>query len=226
MTTGVKICGLRDPLAMRAALDAGADMVGMVFFPPSPRNIDLAEAAALAVMVPAHVTLVALTVNADDALLEAITTQVGPAMIQAHGAETPERMAEIARHTGLKTMKAVAISGREDIEAARRFEPVVDWLLFDAKPPKGASRPGGHGAVFDWTLLAGLSISRPWLLAGGLTPQNVGQAVRLSGAGGVDVSSGVERSLGVKDVGLIGAFVAAAQGSATGPGTSQENARP
>lgn len=211
MTTLVKICGIRDPLAMKAALNGGAGMVGMVFFPASPRHIEIAEAAALAAMVPDPVTLVALTVNAGDGLLEQIATRVKPAMIQAHGRETPGRMAEIARLTGLKTMKALAVSGRQDISAARAYEPVVDWLLFDAKPPKGASRPGGHGAVFDWSLLAGLTISRPWLLAGGLTPGNVGEAVRLSGAGGVDVSSGVERALGVKDVDLIGDFIAAAQ---------------
>ncbi|MHA1522849.1 MAG: phosphoribosylanthranilate isomerase [Alphaproteobacteria bacterium] len=212
MATLVKICGIRDEAALTAAIEAGAGMVGMVFFPASPRNIDFSVAAALAAKIPAHVTAVALTVDADNALLDTIAAQVSPGMIQAHGGETPERMAEIAARTGLKTMKVLPVFGRQDIAKAKHYEPVVDWMLFDARPPKGASRPGGHGAPFDWSLMAGVTLSRPWLLAGGLTPQNVGEAVRLSGATGVDVSSGVEHTLGVKDIGLIREFVAAAQG--------------
>jgi phosphoribosylanthranilate isomerase len=206
----VKICGLRSPDAVAAAVGAGAAYLGFVFFPRSPRHVTLAEAAALAVEVPPGVAKVALVVDADDAALEALTAAVPVDMIQLHGSESPERVALVRARFGLPVMKAVGIAGAEDLGKIDVYAKVADQLLIDAKPPKGADLPGGNGLAFDWTLLAGRRWPCPWMLAGGLTPGNVAEAVRRTGARQVDVSSGVESAPGVKDAGLIRAFVEAA----------------
>ena len=208
----VKICGLSTPDQVRWAVDAGARYIGLVFFPKSPRNVSIDTAAALAVEVPPGVAKVALVVNADDALLDRITARVPVDMLQLHGHESPERVAAIRARFGLPVMKAVGIAGPDDVARLDAYALVADQLLVDAKPPKGAEVPGGTGVPFDWALLAGYHFQRPWMLAGGLTPKNVRLAVKLTGARAVDVSSGVESAPGVKDAGLIRAFVAAARG--------------
>lgn len=207
----VKICGLRSPEAVAAAVGAGAAYLGFVFFPKSPRHVTLAEAAALAVEVPPGVAKVALVVDADDAALDALTATVPVDMIQLHGREDPARVREVRARWGLPVMKAVGIAGAGDLAKIDLYAGVADQLLIDAKPPEGADLPGGNGLAFDWRLLAGRRWPVPWMLAGGLTPGNVAEAVRLTGARQVDVSSGVESAPGVKDAGLVRAFVAAAQ---------------
>ena len=207
----VKICGLTRPEHMRAAVEAGAGYVGLVFFPKSPRNVSLEAAAALARDVPPGVAKVALVVDADDALLDEITTQVPIDMLQLHGGESPARVAEIRARYGLPVMKAVGIAEVGDLDKLDAYMPVADQILVDAKPPKEAEVPGGMGVPFDWRLIAGRHWAKPWMLAGGLTAQNVGLAVKLTGARQVDVSSGVEAAPGVKDQGLIRDFIAAVQ---------------
>lgn len=207
----VKICGLREPAHVVAAAEAGARFVGFVFFPKSPRAVTVSEAAALAQAVPVGVARVGLFVDPDDALLAEVLAEVPLDVIQLHGHETPERVAEVKALTGLPVMKAVGISGAEDLPLLTEHGLVADMLLVDAKAPKGADLPGGNGLAFDWRLLVGRRWLRPWMLAGGLTPGNVAEAVRLTGAPMVDVSSGVESAPGCKDVGLIGTFVAAAR---------------
>ncbi len=213
MDIRVKICGLSRPEDVAAAADAGAVYGGFVFFPKSPRNVSIDVARDLAVAAPVGLAQVALVVNADDALIDAITGAVPLDMLQLHGKESPERVAELRARTGLPVMKAVGIAGPEDLEQIAIYEQVADQILIDAKPPKGADLPGGNGLAFDWRLLQGRKYwTRPWMLAGGLTPDNVAEAVRLTGARQVDVSSGVESAPGVKDLGRIGDFVRAAQG--------------
>jgi phosphoribosylanthranilate isomerase len=208
----VKICGLRTGADVAAAASAGASYVGFVFYPKSPRNVSFQEAAALAVDVPMGIAKVALVVNADDAFLDGLTAAVPLDMLQLHGSETPTRVAEVKARYGLPVMKAVGIADASDLAQIDAYAAVADQLLIDAKPPKNADLPGGNGLAFDWTLLAGRKYwTVPWMLAGGLTANNVAEAVRLTGATQVDVSSGVEGSVGVKDAGLIAAFVAAAQ---------------
>lgn len=209
LPTRVKICGLRDAAMLDAAVQAGAAYVGLVFFEKSPRNVTLAQAAALAAMVPAGVAKVALVVDADDAQLDALLAQVPVDILQLHGSETPARVTEVKARYGLPVMKAVGVAGPDDLAALETYAQVADQLLVDAKPPKGADLPGGNGLSFDWRLIAGRRWSVPWMLAGGLTPANVAQAVALTGAGQVDVSSGVESAPGVKDAALIAAFCAA-----------------
>ena len=208
--TRVKICGLRDAATLQAAVDAGASYVGFVFFPKSPRNVSVAEAAALAQSVPPGVAKTALVVNADNALLDAMTASVPLDILQLHGSETPERVAEIRSRYGLPVMKAVGVSDATDLAALESYGKVADQILVDAKPPKDADLPGGNGLSFDWRLIAGRRWPIPWMLAGGLTPENVGEAIKLTGAAQVDVSSGVESAPGVKDANLIAAFCAAA----------------
>lgn len=210
MTTRVKICGLRTPTMVQAATRAGAAYVGFVFFAASPRNLSVAEAAALAIDVPPGVAKVALTVDADDATLDAITRSVPLDMLQLQGRETPARVAEVKARYGLPVMKAIGVAEAADLPGIDAYEAVADQILIDAKPPKGVVLPGGNGVAFDWRLIAGRRWARPWLLAGGLTAGNVAEAIRLTGARQVDVSSGVESAPGVKDEGLIRAFVAAA----------------
>ncbi len=212
MALAVKICGLTRETDVDAAVDAGANLVGFVFFPPSPRSISVARAAELTKRVPKDVIKVALSVDADDALLADITANAGIDMMQFHGSEPPQRVAEARARYGLPMMKALAIAVAEDVDRARRYEAVADWLMFDAKPPRSATRPGGNALAFDWQLIAGESWSKPWLLAGGLTPENVREAVRVSGAAALDVSSGVEDEPGIKNAGKIRQFIAVAKG--------------
>lgn len=207
----VKICGVRDAAAIAAAHDAGAAYVGFVFFPKSPRHLDWDAAAALAAGAPAGLCKVALVVDPDDAMLDRLAA-LPLDMIQLHGAETPARVVEVRARLGLPVMKAVGVSGPEDLAAVAAFEAVADQILCDAKAPAGADLPGGRGEAFDWTVLKGRRWARPWMLAGGLTADNAAQAARASGAAQLDVSSGVESAPGVKDAGLIRAFVAAASG--------------
>ena len=196
---------------MDAAVTAGADLVGLVFFKKTPRYVTPAVAGGLAGRVPVGVLKVGLTVDATNDELAAITGNGAVDVLQLHGSETPERVAEVRRRFGLPVMKALPIAGPGDVEAARTYEGVADRLLFDAKPPSGAERPGGNALAFDWGLLAGTRWNVPWLLAGGLTADNVAAAIRVSGAPGVDVSSGVETAPGQKDAALIAAFVKAAK---------------
>jgi len=207
----VKICGLTSPQDVVAAAEAGARYVGFVFFPKSPRNVSVHQAKALAAEVPFGVAKVALTVNADDALLDEITQNVAIDILQLHGSEPVERVAQIKARTGLPVMKAIGISDADDLQKIVDYGRVADMLLVDAKPPKNADLPGGNGLAFDWRLLAGRKWAVPWMLAGGLTPDNVQQAIQLTGARQVDVSSGVESAPGVKDPAKVAAFVSAAQ---------------
>jgi phosphoribosylanthranilate isomerase len=210
MTVEVKICGLSTPDSVKAAVRAGARYIGFVFFARSPRYVTPSFAAELGGFARNGITRVGLVVDADDEALEAIVANANLDMLQLHGEETPERVAEIRSRFGLPVMKAVPIAGPDDLAVARTYEPVADMLLFDAKPPKGADRPGGNALSFDWTVLAGESWSVPWMLAGGLDPHNVEEAVRRSGATRVDVSSGVEDRPGVKDNDKIREFLEAA----------------
>lgn len=206
-----KICGLKKPEDVAAAETAGAAYVGFVFFKKSPRHLDLATARALAVAVPLGIAKVALTVNASDAELDDITSQVPLDMLQLHGSESPERVTEVKARYGLPVMKAIGVADAADLDAIDRYSPVADQLLIDAKPPKNGDLPGGNGLAFDWRLIAGREWHVPWMLAGGLTPSNVQEAIRMTGARQVDVSSGVEAEPGVKDTKRIIEFVTAAK---------------
>ena len=209
----VKICGLTAEKDVPAAVAAGASYVGFVFFPKSPRNLDLNQAAALSLSVPEGVAKVALTVNANNELLDRLTEQVPLDMLQLHGSESPERVQEVKARYGLPVMKVVGVADAGDLAQLDIYSRVSDQLLVDAKPPKGADRPGGNALTFDWTLIAGRRWTVPWMLAGGLTPENVAEAIRLTGARQVDVSSGVESAPGQKDAALIRSFIQAAQGN-------------
>ncbi len=211
MTTDirVKICGLRDVAMMKAAVNAGAAYVGLVFFPKSPRHVSIDQAAAVAQAVPAGVAKVALVVDADDAALDVIMRDVPLDMLQLHGQETPERVAALRARYGLPVMKAVGVADAGDLAALDTYAQVADQLLVDTKPPKGGDRPGGNGTTFDWGLIAGRRWSVPWMLAGGLTADNVAEAIALTGATQVDLSSAVESTPGVKDPALIERFMTA-----------------
>lgn len=211
MKTRVKICGLKDPSHVQIAAEAGASYVGFVFFEKSPRNVTVAQAEALAIDVPMGVAKVALTVNADNAFLDQLLETVPLDMLQLHGKETPERVAEIKARYGLPVMKAIGIAEQADTAQIDLYGEVADQLLVDAKAPKGADLPGGNGLAFDWKLVKRKFWPRPWMLAGGLTPENVALAVQMTGAKQVDVSSSVESAPGVKDPELIRAFIKAAQ---------------
>ena len=213
MPARVKICGIRTAEAMAAALEARADLVGLVFFPPSPRNISLEEAAPLADFARGYAAIVALVVDADDALLERIMVAINPDLLQLHGSETPARVAEIRERWGKPVMKAIKVASVADARAALDYAEAADLILFDAKPPAGADRPGGHGHTFDWSLLAQVSGRVAFMLGGGLDASNVAEAIRETGATVVDVSSGVESAPGIKDPARIRAFVAAAKGA-------------
>ena len=204
----VKVCGLTTPEHVRTAVDAGAGYVGFVFFSKSPRHIDACAAGELVQLLPAGVAKVALTVNATDQELDHILSTVPLDMLQLHGKESPARVAEMRDTFGLPVMKAVGVAQAEDLAAIDHYSDVADQLLIDAKPPQNAELPGGNGLSFDWRLLAGRKYWRkPWMLAGGLTPDNVAEAIRMTGARQVDVSSGVESAPGVKDAALIRAFI-------------------
>jgi len=203
----VKICGLTDSADVPAAILAGAAYVGFVFFPGSPRHVQLEDAAHMAGAVPEGITRVALTVDADDPMLDALMSEVPVDMLQLHGSESPARVAEVKRRYGLPVMKAVGVAVETDLTQIDFYGKVADQLLIDAKPPPGSERPGGNALAFDWKLLTGRRWPVPWMLAGGLNPDNVAEAIAQTGARQVDVSSGVESSPGVKDADLMRAFI-------------------
>jgi phosphoribosylanthranilate isomerase len=208
----VKICGVNTPDALAAAAEAGADFVGFVFFPPSPRAVTPAEAGALSRGLAGGPRRVGLFVDPDDDSLAATLAAVPLDLIQLHGSETPARVAAVRARFGVAVMKAIGIGDAADVATIPDYAAVSDRLLLDAKPAPGAALPGGNAHPFEWRLLSGVTVGRPWLLAGGLTPGNVAGAIAASGAPGVDVSSGVEAARGVKDAGLIRQFVGAARG--------------
>ena len=208
MALEVKICGLKTDEAVDAAVRAGADLIGFVFFARSPRNVELDEAVRLAGRARGRAKIVALVVDPDDALVEAVATRLAPDLLQLHGHETPERVAEIAARTGLAIMKALPVAEEADLAGVAAFVPQVARILFDAKPPKTPQAlPGGNGLPFDWRLIRDLDPGRPIMLSGGLTPENVAQAITVTGVSAVDVSSGVESAPGVKDPEKIAAFI-------------------
>ena len=209
MSLTVKICGLSTRETLDAALGAGADMVGFVFFPPSPRSISFDQARELAASVKGRGQKVALTVDADDATLSAIVTAVKPDILQLHGHESVSRILELKQKFGLKVMKALPVETPADLAGLPDYAAVSDRILFDARPPRHATRPGGLGTTFDWHVLANLDLKRPFMVSGGLTSDNVAEALRVTRAGGVDVSSSVERAPGVKDPQLIERFIRA-----------------
>lgn len=208
--TDVKICGLKTPDGVDAALTGRARYVGLVVFQPSPRHIAPAAAAGLAARARGRADVCAVTVDPPDALLQEIANAFAPDWIQVHGSESPSRVAEMRRYARKGVIKAFSIARAEDFADVEKFAQAAEYFLFDAKAPAGADRPGGHGAAFDWQLLAGRRFSRPWMLSGGLSPENVANAINLSGAPAVDVSSGVESAPGIKDPARIAAFLAAA----------------
>jgi phosphoribosylanthranilate isomerase len=207
MSIIVKICGLTSEEAIDAALENGADMTGFVFYPRSPRHLSMNDAARFVHRVGARARRVLLLVDPDEALLTTAMKLIDPDIFQLHGQETPERVASIRERFGRPVMKALPIADASDLASIVRYEPFCDYLLFDAKPGPDAKRPGGNGTTFDWSLLRGVETRKPWLLAGGLDPENVAQALDSTGAPGVDVSSGVEASRGVKDPDKIAAFI-------------------
>jgi phosphoribosylanthranilate isomerase len=209
----VKICGLSTPETVKAAIEAGADSLGFNFYARSPRSISLETATELARLVPPSVLKVALAVDADNATLDAIVAALAPDILQLHGDETPERLVELKSRYGITLMKVIAVSGPEDPARASIYRDSADLLLFDAKAPKSMENalPGGNGLVFDWSLIAGQKPETPWMLSGGLTPENVGEAIRTTGAEAVDVSSGVEDAPGRKNPELIAKFIRAAK---------------
>jgi len=209
--TLAKICGLSTPETVAAAIDGGAAYVGFMFFDKSPRNVTPGAAARLAGPARGKAKIVAVMVDPTDGLLRELAETLRPDLIQLHGRETPARVREAAMRSGAGTIKVIAIGEEADLAKARAFAGVADHLMLETKAPPGAERPGGNGVAFDWTLTAGRKFTRPWFLAGGLDPWNVTEAVRLSGAPIVDVSSGVERGAGLKDPALIEAFLGAAR---------------
>jgi phosphoribosylanthranilate isomerase len=211
MNNLIKICGLSTPETLTAALDAGADMVGFVFFPPSPRHLSLETARDLGQHTKRRAAKVALTVDADDATLASIVAALQPDILQLHGKESPARLRDIKQKFGLQLMKVIAVETAADLESLSAYADIADRILFDARAPEEATRPGGLGAVFDWHVLEKLDLKLPFMVSGGLDAQNIAQALRVSGAGGVDVSSGVERSPGIKDPEMIRAFIGAAR---------------
>lgn len=212
MTIQVKICGLKERGHVETAAKAGAVYVGFVLFEKSPRHIGIEQMRELALSVPVGVAKVALVVNPNNETLDMLTSCVAVDLLQLHGKETPERVTEIKQRYGLPVMKAVGVSDASDLPQLDVYQQVADQILVDAKAPQGADLPGGNGLAFDWRLLQGRKYwQRPWMLAGGLTPDNVAEAIRLTGANQVDVSSGVETTPGVKDKELIKAFIDAAR---------------
>ena len=209
MTPMIKICGLSTPETVRSALDNGADMIGFIFFPKSPRNVSVEQAADLRKLAIGRAEAVAVTVDADDAFLDAIVSGMKPDWLQLHGHETPVRVAEVKARFGLPVMKAFSVREAADLEAIAPYQGIADRFLFDAKAPKGSELPGGNGISFDWTLLAALDPGLDYMLSGGLNAGNVGEALAITHAPGLDISSGVESAPGVKDIRLINDFFAA-----------------
>jgi phosphoribosylanthranilate isomerase len=221
MPVQIKICGLKTPEALDVVLEAGADMVGFVFFPPSPRNVGPHSARALGERVRGRAEKVALSVDASDEQLAAAIEALKPDLLQLHGKETPERVAMVRSCFGLPVMKALPIAERADLSPVRLYDKVADWLLFDARPPRDATRPGGLGRSFDWRLLEDLRAGVPYMLSGGLEPGNVAEALRITRAPAVDVSSGVERAPGEKDFDKIRTFIQAARQAAMQTGSKK-----
>ncbi|HZO48097.1 MAG TPA: phosphoribosylanthranilate isomerase [Xanthobacteraceae bacterium] len=213
MPVEIKICGLMTPDTLDAALDAGADYVGFVFFPPSPRHLGFEAARPLGERVRGRAKKVALSVDADNDWLAASIDALKPDMLQLHGRETPERVAAVRSLFRLPVMKSIPVETRSDLSPIRLYAHSADQLIFDARAPREATRPGGLGKSFDWTLLAGINPGIPYMLSGGLDPENVAEALRITQAAAVDVSSGVERSPGIKDHDKIRAFVRAVRGA-------------
>jgi phosphoribosylanthranilate isomerase len=211
MTLIVKICGLSEEKSLEAAVAGGADMVGFVFHPASPRNVGVAHASGLRDKVKGRAEIVALTVDATDAELEEIVARVRPDWLQLHGRETPERVAALKERYRLRVMKAIGVRGRNDLDAVVPYRGIADLILFDAKPPIGAALPGGNGIPFNWRLLRGVDVGMPFMVSGGLDAANVAEAIAMTAPRGVDVSSGVESAPGRKDLDLIGAFIASAR---------------
>ena len=214
----VKICGLSTSQTLDATIAAGADLAGFVFFAKSPRHIDLDTARALGEQAAGRIQKVALTVDTDDAALAEIVAALRPDMLQLHGHESPERVGAVKARFGLPVIKAIGVASAADVAAARSYDGVADWLLFDAKPAPDATVPGGAGVVFDWELLRNITAAK-WMLSGGLDPKNVAAALRQTQAPAVDVSSGVESARGVKDAGKIATFVAAVRALSSRPAT-------
>ena len=211
MSIEIKICGITDAAALAVAADLGADLIGLVFFPPSPRSLTPDRAAQVVRNAPARVKKVGLFVDADDAAIDAVLAKVPLDLLQLHGSEPPARVATLKARTGRAVIKAVKLGGAADLAHAAPYIGVADRILFDAVPPKGATRPGGNALPFDWSILTGSAPRCAWVLSGGLTPENVAEAIRLTGATCVDVSSGVEDRPGVKNPAKICAFIAAAR---------------
>ena len=211
MSVKVKICGVRTPEVVEAAVAAGGDYVGVVFFAQSPRNVTLAEAALVTKAAAGRIATVAVLVDPDDDLIADVMAIATPDLLQLHGREDPKRMAAIKARFGVPLIKAITVASPEDVAVADRYWDVADIMLFDAKPSPKAALPGGNGLPFDWRALSGLQQHRPFALSGGLTPENVGEAIRLTGAVMVDVSSSVERRAGEKDTGLVQSFIRAAK---------------
>src|SRR6202035_1986384 len=225
MSLIVKICGLSTRETLDVALDAGADMVGFVFFPPSPRHLGLETARELGEQTKRRALKVALTVDADDTMLAAIVEALQPDILQLHGSESVARLRDIKQAFGLPVMKAIAVETAADLAALPGYAAVADRILFDARAPSDATRPGGLGAVFDWHVLEKLDLRLPFMVSGGLHTGNVAEAVRVTRAGGVDVSSGVERAAGIKDPEMIRAFIRAARAVENDTALSASGAR-
>jgi phosphoribosylanthranilate isomerase len=213
MATKVKICGLKTEAALEVALAGGADYVGLVFFPPSPRNVTPAAAKMLAAKARGRAKIVALMVDPDDALIDTVLAAADPDLLQLHGEETPQRVREIHDRWGKPVMKAIKVETSEDARTADDYRGAADLVLFDARAPEDSTRPGGNGAPFDWRVLLGIEHRMPYVLSGGLTPDNVAEAIRITGAAIVDVSSGVESRPGEKNPDLIRRFLRAAKDS-------------
>ena len=211
MPVKVKICGVRTREIVDTAVDAGADYVGLVFFPNSPRYIAPDAARPLAETASGRVETVAVLVDPDDALIDDILATVRPGLLQLHGSETPERVAAVKARSGLRVIKAIGVATADDVGKAAAYRGIADMILFDAKAPAGSNLPGGHGLVFDWRALSGPPVERPFALSGGLDPDNVWEALAVTGASMVDVSSGVERAPGEKDPDLVRRFIQAAK---------------
>ena len=212
MPVKVKICGVQTPAIVETAAAEGADFVGLVLFPQSPRHVELEEARVLAAVARGRIGTVAVMVDPDNALVDGVVERVRPDLLQLHGSETPERVAAIRARAGLPVMKAIAVAEAGDVAAAEAYAASADHILFDAKAGPGTALPGGNGMAFDWTALTGFAA--PFALSGGLTPDNVGVAIALTGAALVDVSSGVERAPGDKDAELVKNFIRAAKSAA------------
>jgi phosphoribosylanthranilate isomerase len=207
----VKICGVRTREIVDTAVDAGADYVGLVFFPNSPRYIAPDAARPLAETASGRIETVAVLVDPDDALIEDILATVRPGLLQLHGSETPDRVAAVKARSGLRVIKALGVATADDVAKAAAYRGIADMILFDAKAPAGSKHPGGHGLAFDWRALGGPSVERPFALSGGFDPDNVSEALAVTGASMVDVSSGVERAPGEKDPDLVRRFIQAAK---------------